>query len=243
MTTKFGLQLLLGAGVSPSGFQVSWGFLLGKILESVRAQLQTTGSTRTRFRRKGFMMGYEVTHEIVGRKGRTIQPQHHSAYAAPARSCQSRKPPLLPTEAPWCPHGHPQRWDGLRPREPPFRAGRRAGGSRRANPRSHPERGDEGGRRCHFRSTLSARQEGILQDVSWVTDERIHSPRLWRLNIHHILVSTSKLPNENSSGHYGPRPAQRSHRLSERRAPGHASLWAVHPFLCSVPFPLVHLRP
>lgn len=34
MTTTFCLQLLLGAGVSPSGFQVSQGFLMGKIRES-----------------------------------------------------------------------------------------------------------------------------------------------------------------------------------------------------------------
>lgn len=192
MTTTFCLQLLLGAGVSPSGFQVSRGFLMGKIRESVRAQLQTTGSTRARFRRKGFMMRDEVAHEIVGRKGRRrrfrLSSQDGPApaplglsreAAAPARSRQSGKPPLLPTGAPRRPHGRPQRragprpreqQDGLRPREPPFRAGRRTGGSGRANPRSHPERGGEGGGRCRVGLTLSARREGILQGACFLGD-------------------------------------------------------------------------
>lgn len=95
MTTTFCLQLLLGTGVSPSGFQVSQGFLMGKIRESVRAQLQTTGSTRALFRRQGFMMRDEVAHEIVRRAGgvdsvsvsRTVLPQHRSAFRV-------RPPPL-----------------------------------------------------------------------------------------------------------------------------------------------------
>lgn len=81
MTTTF---CLLGAGVSPSGFQVSRGFLMGKIRELVRAQLQTTGSTRARFRRQGFMMRDEVAHEIVGRKGRRRRFRPFPGWSGPS---------------------------------------------------------------------------------------------------------------------------------------------------------------
>lgn len=69
---------------------------MGKIRESVRAQLQTTGSTRARFRRQGFMMRDEVAHEIVGRKGRRrrfrLSSQDGPAPAPLGLSCEAAAP-------------------------------------------------------------------------------------------------------------------------------------------------------
>lgn len=207
----------------------------------------------------------EVAHEIVGRKGRrrrfrlSFQDGPAPAplglsreAAAPARSRQSGKPPLLPTGAPRRPHGRPQRWaglrpqeqqDGLRPREPPFRAGRRTGGSGRANPRSRPERGGEGGGRRRVGLTLSARREGILQGACFLGDgwakppssplETEHPPRP------HFRTRTAARVRRQQP-RTPPRPGRR--RRSERRTPSREPRRAAHPFPRSVPCPRVHAQ-
>lgn len=186
----------------------------------------------------------EVAHEIVGRKGRRrrfrLSSQDGPApaplglsreAAAPARSRQSGKPPLLPTGAPRRPHGRPQQRAGLRPREPPFRAGRRTGGSRRANPRSRPERGSEGGGRRRVGLTLSARREGILQGACFLGDGRGKPPSSPLETEHpprpHFRTRTAARVRRQQL-RTPPRPGRR--RRSERHTPSREPRRAAHPY-------------